>query len=927
MISVPAAGGSKLVFTQSPSSSAPGTPFATQPQVTVEDATGQPVTSDSSMVTLSISPGTGPGTLSGCQQAESNGVVSFSGCQIDLTGTGYQLHATDGTLSAADSNPFDITGSTTGPATQLVFTTNPGGATSSAAFTTPPSVTIEDASNNHVPISGVGITLSITGSTGAALTGCTAAAITNGTGVANFSGCEIDQAGTYTLTATSTSPNLTGTSASFTVNPGTATKILLTGGASLVSGSSETLSATIQDTFGNPVTSGTDSSATVTFSKASGTGTVTGLNSVAASGGTATLSITGGTAGTVSLAAGATLNSVAKTSNTLTVTVAPPPNKLVITTAARSGTASTSATIGAITVQQQTPTGTPVNAGSGGLTVALTSDSPGSSKFASSSNGPGVTSVTIPSGNSSVSFFYGDTKAGSPTITVASVGLTFGTQAETVTPAAANKLAITTPPVSGSASTSPTLGPITVQTQDQFGNPVVGGRTVNLASTAGATAKFSATSAGSATTSVSISAGNSSTSFFYADTKPGSPTITASTSSGPVSATQVEAISVGAGSQLAITSNSVSGAASSSATVGPITVQLQDQVGNPVTAGPGGTIVDLVSNSSGAVVFATTSGGSATTSVTIPSGSTSVTFFYGDTKFGAPTVTASASGLSSDTQAETITAAAVSKLAFTSAPISGGASSSAALGPLTVQAQDQFGNPVVGARTVTVASSSAGAKFATTFGGSSVNSVSIIAGQSTANFFYGDTVAGSPLVTIGSGALNDGTQTETILPAFTISSVVVADGGGHANKPEVGDTISISYSQPVDLSSVCAGWTSGPLTGITVTMNKGNGQNHNDLTFNGCGGNLNLASGMTTSGSLWVTGNANAAWASSSMIYISATNTLQLTLGGAPTGGTVGTANPVTATASYAYTPDPALKDTAGVAVSGTQQSATAVLW
>ena len=42
-------------------------------------------------------------------------------------------------------------------------------------------------------------------------------------------------------------------------------------------------------------------------------------------------------------------------------------------------------------------------------------------------------SVAIPSGQSSVTFYYGDTKAGTPTITAAATGMTSATQAETVT--------------------------------------------------------------------------------------------------------------------------------------------------------------------------------------------------------------------------------------------------------------------------------------------------------------------------------------------------------------------------------------------------------------------------------------------------------------------------------------------------------------
>ena len=64
-----------------------------------------------------------------------------------------------------------------GPATQLVFTTQPGGgATGGTAFPTQPVVTARDAGNNAVVDYSGSVTLSIVGGTGtpgAALTGCT----------------------------------------------------------------------------------------------------------------------------------------------------------------------------------------------------------------------------------------------------------------------------------------------------------------------------------------------------------------------------------------------------------------------------------------------------------------------------------------------------------------------------------------------------------------------------------------------------------------------------------------------------------------------------------------------------------------------------------------------------------------------------------
>ena len=96
--------------------------------------------------------------------------------------------------------------------------------------------------------------------------------------------------------------------------------------------------------------------------------------------------------------------------------------------------------------------------------------------------------------------------------------------------------------------------------------------------------------------------------------------------------------------KLAFTSNALTGTASGSASLGPITVQEEDAYGDPVpTTTP--VTVTLSSSSTGTNEFAAASGGAAITSVTIPANSSSATFYYGDTKAGSPTLTASAAGL------------------------------------------------------------------------------------------------------------------------------------------------------------------------------------------------------------------------------------------------------------------------------------------
>lgn len=118
-------------------------------------------------------------------------------------------------------------------------------------------------------------------------------------------------------------------------------------------------------------------------------------------------------------------------------------------------------------------------------------------------------------------------------------------------------------------------------------------------------------------------------------------------------------VTPGAARKLVITTPPRSGPAGSSATLGPITVQERDQYTNPTTTA---LRVTLSSNSTGSYVMNQKKGTThptGPTHVTIAGGTTSSTFYYGDTKVGTPTITASHLGFTSATQQETIRGVAV----------------------------------------------------------------------------------------------------------------------------------------------------------------------------------------------------------------------------------------------------------------------------
>ncbi|MGQ0629724.1 MAG: beta strand repeat-containing protein [Sporichthyaceae bacterium] len=480
--------------------------------------------------------------------------------------------------------------------TKVAFTGQPTTTVAGTSISPAVAVTVQTAAGVAVPLSGTDVTVAIAANPGGGTLSGTATATTDAAGVATFTGLQLNKAGVgYTLSATS-SGLTSDTSATFTISPATA-------------------------------------------------------------------------------------------------------DRFVITSAPVTGTASASAALGPITVQRQDHLGNPA-APASAVTVDLSSSSAGAS-FSATSGGAATTSVTIPALASSATFFYGDTTSGSPTIT-ASGALAAGTQGATITAGTATKFAITSAAISnGAASISATLGPLTVTRQDALGNPATGGvLTVTLTSSSAGPTYLSGTMNATTTSTVTIASGQTSATFYYGDTKPGTPTITAS--GALTSATQSQSIVAGPAAKLVITSGSIDGQASAVAVRGPIAVQVRDIAENPVTPG---AVVSLSSDSAGISIFAATSGGAGVSTITVAPGQSSAVFYYGDRKAtgaGSVTVTAAASGLTSATLAGAITPAAASQLQFGQQPTNTG--DGGAITPdVTARILDQFGNLTASTASVSIA--------------------------------------------------------------------------------------------------------------------------------------------------------------------------------------------------------------------------------
>lgn len=190
--------------------------------------------------------------------------------------------------------------------------------------------------------------------------------------------------------------------------------------------------------------------------------------------------------------------------------------------------------------------------------------------------------------------------------------------------------------------------------------------------------------------------------------------------------------------------------------------------------------------------------------------------------------TAAITGVTNTTSFGTLTeiAGSASQLAITTSPMTIAAGTQS--GTITVQSQDQFGNPQTNATAVTVnlASSSPEGVFYRTNGTLVITSTNILVNQTTASYFYKDTVAGTPVITNSATGLTSATQTETVNPlagtnlVFTTQPANTAVGQTMANvvvqiKDAFGNNVS---SNGV---SIALALNSGSFAGGNTTTNTG----------------------------------------------------------------------------------------------------------
>ena len=767
------AAASQLAFNQQPTNVTAGVAISPSITVDVEDQYGNIATSDSSNVVLSIH--TGPGSIGGTDTvAASSGVATFSNVKLDTAGS-YTLAASDGSLTVADSNSFTVNPAA---ASQLAFNQQPTNVTAGVAISPSITVDVEDQFGNIVTGDSSNVTLSI--NTGPGSIGGTDT-VAASSGVATFGNVKLDTAGSYTLAAADGSLTAADSS-SFTVNPAAASQVAfnqqptnVTAGVAI----SPSITVDVEDQFGNVVTG---DSSNVTLSVNSGSGSVGGTDTVAASSGVATFSnVKLDTAGSYTLAAADGSLTVADSSS---FTVSPAAASQLAFNQQPTNVTAGVAISPSITVDVEDQFGNIVTGDSSNVTLSINTG-PGSIG--------GTDTVAASSGVATFNNVKLDT-AGSYTLAASDGSLTVAdSNSFTVDPAAASQLAFNQQPtdVTAGVAISPS---ITVDVEDQFGNVVTGdSSSVTLSVNTGP---------GSigGTDTVAASSGVATFSNVKLDTV-GSYTLAAADGSLTVADSSSFTVSPAAASQVVFNqqpSNVTAGVAMSPS----ITVDVEDQFGNIVT-----------SDSSNVTLSIHTGPGSIGGTDTLAASSGVATF--SNVKLntaGSYTLAASDGSLTgADSSSFTVSPAAASQVVFDQEPTN--VTAGVAISPsITVDVEDQYGNIVTGDSSNVTLSINTGPG---AIGGT--DTVAASSGVATFSSVKLDTAGSYTL------AASDGSLTVADSSSFTVSPAAASQLAFNQQPTDVTAGVAISPSITIDVEDQYGNIVTGDSSSVTLSVNTGPG--------------------------------------------------------------------------------------------------------
>jgi hypothetical protein len=465
-----------------------GTAFATLLSSTVEDQYGNPVLASGAAVSFTA-PASGAsgtffnGTNTTSTTTNGSGVATATTFTANTVAGGDQVTTTSPGLT---SNIFTET-NLVGAASQVVPTAGNNQSTAiGTAFATTLAATVEDADGNPVLVANTTVTFTApaTGVSGTFVNGTTTtSAATNTSGIATATTFTTNTvAGPFSVAGSSA--GLTTRSFSETNVAGAASQVVPTAGtgqsAAVGTAFATTLSATIEDSHGNPVlVPGTTVTFTAPGSGASGTflnglhSTSTTTNSLGVA--SATTFSAGSTPGTFSVGG----SSTGLTPNNFSETDLTGPASQVVVTAGNSQSTSVGTAFGTtLSATIEDSHGNPVLVP--GTTVTLTAPGSGASgtfvggslTASPTTNGSGVATATV---------FTANTKAGLYAVIGASTGLISASFNETNLAGAATQVVLTAGGGQSAVAGSAFATDLSATIEDAHGNPVLtGGTTVTF---------------------------------------------------------------------------------------------------------------------------------------------------------------------------------------------------------------------------------------------------------------------------------------------------------------------------------------------------------------------------------------------------------------------------------------------------------------
>jgi adhesin/invasin len=745
----------KLGVTVQPSNSnASGATLATQPRVAIQDANGNTVTTASATITVGLV-GTN-GTLGGTLTANtSSGVATFSGLTLaGLTSNTYRLSFSAPTLTGLNSDLISITPGVASTATSTVIASNTS-IVANGLTTSTITVQLKDAQGNNLTAAGGTVVVSKT--SGGGTVGVTTNN-NNGTYSATFT--SPTTVGTAVIQATVGGSTITDTD-TISLVAGPAAKISISR-APVTGANASTFTTqpqiTLQDANNNTVI--TNSSSTVTATLLSGAnGTLSGTDQVTFVNGVATftnLVLTGRTSTNYVLRF--TADSFTADSGNLTLTpgtASTVTSTVVATDSTLTATGSTSTTI---TIRLRDAQTNALTTSGGTVTVAVASG--GGSLSAVTNNNNGTYTATYTSG----------TTVGTAVITASLGGSAISdTESITLVHGVATKIRITQQPAGSASGTTLGTQPI-VEITDVNNNRVLSD------SSSSVTVAISAGNSGSLTGTRTLTASSGLVQFTNLNLAGlVGQNYKLTFSSGSLTSVESASISVTPGAAVVGTSTiaaSNTSIVANGSTTSTITVQLKDAQGNSLTTG-GDSVGVRVSSGTGSVGSVTNVGNGTYTAT-----------FTSSTTAGTSTITASlgASDITA-TQNIALIPGTATKLAVTVQPSSTNASGAVIATQPRVAIQDANGNIATGVSATTITAgvigsggSVGGSLTATTSSGVATFSGLTLAGLTSNNYVLSFTANGltgidSNTISITPGAAATATSTVT-----ASSNSIVADG-------------------------------------------------------------------------------------------------------------------------------------------------------